>query len=205
MYTATLSKFGPLLQYWLETSVPRVPLKVQRALQRERVEREHKGVFGDSEGGDYAKFEANFSRALTSNTASTTMIGGRTFASKTNVGNSATKAVAVNEDLTATTPTPSGRARKGFTVNLSASPAAGSTAISPARSLATVPDHSTPRSSPMSVPRDRKVNSVKSSVVHLPPPSAATRFEGSEAAVTPLTPPLPPRRFDWDADAQRTL
>ncbi|CAN0047611.1 unnamed protein product [Ectocarpus sp. 4 AP-2014] len=139
------------LKYWLESSVPRVPLKVQRALQRERAERDQRGglVFAGSSGvgGDYAKFEANFSRALTTGDTADAVCakstGGGAFYSSNRTTNNlgaggggglmgldTTRAVVVSDDLTATTPTQGGgggRARKGFSVNLggfSSTPAA---------------------------------------------------------------------------------
>lgn len=196
--------------------MPRVPHKVQRALLRERVEREQKGVFADAVGGDYAKFEANFSRALTSNTTRG-LYDSVVAASKRgsgDVGRSATAGVSVNEDLTATSPTPSGRPRKGFTVNLStfATVSGGSTSTSPARSFATTLDGggggTPPRSASMSTPL--RPGSTAQLQMVAPPPSASTRFGGGAetpcgSVVTSVPPPLPAKRFDWDTTGDPSL
>lgn len=191
-----------------------MPHKVQRALQRERVERDHKGVFAESMSGDYAKFEANFSRALVGSTKATSGLGGSgsTYASRTNtnVGNSATKALAVNADLTATTPTPTGRARKGFTVNLSAFASESAAApIHGGSSAAGVVV--SPRSASMSMSGGigDKVDARGGGDggdkrgVPLPPPSAASRCLPSETATTPGLSPPPPKRFNWDEDTDQ--
>ncbi|CAM9497815.1 unnamed protein product [Laminaria digitata] len=210
------------LKYWMESSIPRVPHKVQRALQRERVEREQKTAFssgrggggGRSGGGDYAKFEANFSRDLTKDTAAAaTGLTRPSHSDQTRaVLKSATTALTVSDNLTATTPTPTGRARKGFTVNLSAfSSASGvGSSVSPTRSLATVHDCGTPRSASLSLQPGAMGGRSLAPLVPaptppLPPPSAATRFEGSSEAA--LLSPLPAghRKFDWDVDGERPL
>lgn len=198
-----------------------MPHKVQRALQRERVEREQKSAFssnrggGGGSGGDYAKFEANFSRALTKDTAAAaTGLTRPSHSDQTRaVVKSATTALTVSDNLTATTPTPTGRARKGFTVNLSAFSSASGVgdAVSPARSLATVRDCGTPRSASLSLQPGatggRSLPAVGAAQTPpLPPPSAATRHgEGSSEAA--LLSPLPAghRRFDWDTDGERPL
>lgn len=227
-------------QYWLESSVPRVPHKVQRALQRERAEREQKGgiVFAGSSGvgGDYAKFEANFNRALSKgDTAEAVTVkggGGGAAAgaaassspyssTRTNNlgggGGLESRVVMVSDNLTATTPTASGRARKGYSVNLGAFSSASTVAsLTPRGGPAAVYDDrgrggaaTTPPSRSASLPRSlgggdmngggRKGSPSLSSAVPLPPPSAATRYGGSEVALS-SPPPPPAKRFDWGAD-----
>lgn len=232
--------FSVNVQYWLESSVPRVPHKVQRALQRERVEREQKGlVFAGSSGvgGDYAKFEANFSRALTKgDTADAVHVKSRAAAgggggnlsslyssNRTNNlgggggggGLETTKAVVVSDNLTATSPTPTGRLRKGFSVNLGAFSSASTVgSLTPPRGLATARDErgggaATPRSASLSRAGLSPGGGVgggaskysPSSQVPLPPPSAATRCgDGSDSAALASPPPPPAKRFDWDGD-----
>jgi len=221
--------------------VPRVPHKVQRALQRERAEREQKGlVFAGSSGvgGDYAKFEANFSRALTKgDTADAVHVKSRAggggglatslySSNRTNNlgggggGLETTKAVVVSDNLTATTPTATGRVRKGFSVNLGTFSSASTVgSLTPPRGLATVRDErggggggaTTPRSASMSraalSPRGGGGGSKysPSSQVPLPPPSAATRCgDGSESAALASPPPPPAKRFDWGGDGDQS-
>ena len=182
---------------------------------------------GSGGDGDYAKFEANFNRTLTKDTAATTLAAAAgatrptpSDQTRASLLKSATTALTVSDNLTATTPTPTGRARKGFTVNLSStfsSVGAGS-AASPARSLATVHDCGTPRSASLSLQpgtmAGRSLAPVGVGVEGgggalltppLPPPSAATRLGGSSEVgmLSPL--PAGHRRFDWDVDSERPI
>lgn len=121
--------------------MPRVPHKVQRALQRERAERESKGIFRDeSSAGDYSRFESNFSRPLASSLAEITY-GSSAFKSQrfgsVSAAVQATAArdgagAAVSDTAIAACLTPAGRNRVSVTSNLGAFSSTASVSTTPA-------------------------------------------------------------------------
>lgn len=113
--------------------MPRVPHKVQRALQRERAEREQKGVFKDSPDDDDSKFNSSFYRPVASaaeqgSSSSSAAAkgrrigGGAYFPSVSSVfgvaaGGAIGGGVGVGDTSVAAYLTPTGRSSASFTAN----------------------------------------------------------------------------------------